>query len=66
MPLDVDSKLDGFLKIGDIPGASERDGHEEEIEVYGVELHHDGALRPEFPVEAWSCLDGHADAHEAV
>jgi len=36
MPLDVDSKLDGFLKIGDIPGASERDGHEEEIEVYGV------------------------------
>lgn len=36
MALDVGTKIDGFLKIGDIPGASERDGHEEEIPVYGI------------------------------
>jgi len=31
-------KIDGFLKVPDIPGPSTRDGHEEEIEVYGVEF----------------------------
>lgn len=31
-------KIDGFLKVPDIPGASVRDGHEEEIEVRGVEF----------------------------
>jgi type VI secretion system secreted protein Hcp len=30
-------KIDGFLKVPDIPGPSERDGHEEEIEIHGVE-----------------------------
>ena len=29
-------KIDGFLKVPDIPGPSERDGHEEEIEIHGV------------------------------
>lgn len=29
-------KLDGFLKVPDIPGPSERAGHEEEIEIHGV------------------------------
>ncbi len=32
----VRTKIDGFLKVPDIPGPSVRDGHEEEIEVYGV------------------------------
>jgi type VI secretion system secreted protein Hcp len=31
-------KIDGFLKVPDIPGASERDGHEEEIEIHGVKF----------------------------
>lgn len=31
------TKIDGFLKVPDIPGPSTRDGHEEEIEVYGIE-----------------------------
>jgi type VI secretion system secreted protein Hcp len=31
-------KLDGFLKVPDIPGPSERDGHEEEIEIHGVKF----------------------------
>lgn len=31
------TKIDGFLKVPDIPGPSVRDGHEEEIEVYGVD-----------------------------
>jgi type VI secretion system secreted protein Hcp len=31
-------RLDGYLKIGDIPGDSERDGHEEEIRCHGVEF----------------------------
>ena len=31
-------KIDGFLKIPDIPGPSKRDGHEDEIEVYGLEF----------------------------
>jgi type VI secretion system secreted protein Hcp len=31
-------KIDGFLKVPDIPGPSVRDGHEEEIEVHGVEF----------------------------
>jgi type VI secretion system secreted protein Hcp len=31
-------KIDGFLKVPDITGPSVRDGHEEEIEVYGVEF----------------------------
>lgn len=29
-------KIDGFLKVPDIPGASLRDGHEEEMEIFGV------------------------------
>ena len=29
-------KIDGFLKVPDIPGPSVRDGHEEEIEVHGM------------------------------
>ena len=32
------TRIDGFLKVPDIPGPSERDGHEDEIEVYGVEF----------------------------
>ena len=43
-------KIDGFLKVPDIPGPSERDGHEEEIEIHGVEVQHGGAARPEQPV----------------
>jgi len=31
------TKIDGFLKVPDIPGPSTRDGHEEEIEVYGLD-----------------------------
>ena len=31
-------KIDGFLKVPDIPGPSERDGHEDEIEIHGVEF----------------------------
>lgn len=31
-------QIDGFLKVPDIPGPSERDGHEEEIEVYGMDF----------------------------
>jgi type VI secretion system secreted protein Hcp len=31
-------KLDGFLKVPDIPGPSERDGHEEEIEIHGIKF----------------------------
>lgn len=31
-------KIDGFLKVPDITGPSERDGHEEEIEIHGVEF----------------------------
>jgi type VI secretion system secreted protein Hcp len=31
-------KIDGFLKVPDIPGSSERDGHVEEIEVYRVDF----------------------------
>lgn len=31
-------KIDGFLKVPDISGPSERDGHEEEIEIHGVEF----------------------------
>ncbi|MFO1106707.1 MAG: type VI secretion system tube protein Hcp [Amaricoccus sp.] len=31
-------KIDGFLKVPDIPGPSIRDGHEEEIEVHGVDF----------------------------
>ena len=30
-------KIDGFLKVPDIKGPSKRDGHEDEIEVYGVD-----------------------------
>ncbi len=29
-------KIDGFLKVPDIPGDSKRDGHEDEMEVFGV------------------------------
>jgi type VI secretion system secreted protein Hcp len=31
-------KLDGFLKVPDIPGPSERDGHEEEIEIHAIKF----------------------------
>ena len=31
-------KIDGFLKVPDIPGPAKRDGHDEEIEVYGVDF----------------------------
>ncbi len=31
-------KIDGFLKVPDIPGPSIRDGHEEEMEIHGVEF----------------------------
>ena len=31
-------KIDGFLKVPDIPGPSERDGHADEIEVYKVDF----------------------------
>jgi type VI secretion system secreted protein Hcp len=30
-------KIDGFLKVPDIKGPSVRDGHDEEIEIHGVE-----------------------------
>jgi type VI secretion system secreted protein Hcp len=30
-------KIDGFLKVPDIKGPSVRDGHEDEIEIHGVE-----------------------------
>lgn len=30
-------KIDGFLKVPDIKGPSKRDGHEDEIEVHGVD-----------------------------
>ena len=36
MPEVMTTRIDGFLKVPDIPGPSTRDGHEEEIEVYGV------------------------------
>jgi type VI secretion system secreted protein Hcp len=29
-------KIDGFVKIPDIPGESKRSGHEDEIEIHGV------------------------------
>ena len=35
---DVRMKIDGFLKVPDIKGPSKRDGHEDEIEVYGVDF----------------------------
>ncbi len=35
---DRNMKLDGLLKIPDIPGASRRSGHEEEIEIHGLEF----------------------------
>jgi type VI secretion system secreted protein Hcp len=31
------TKIDGFLNVPDIKGPSVRDGHEDEIEVYGVD-----------------------------
>jgi type VI secretion system secreted protein Hcp len=31
-------KIDGFLKVPDIPGESIRSGHEEQLEIYGVEF----------------------------
>jgi len=30
-------KIDGFLKVPDIKGPSKRDGHEDEIEIHGVD-----------------------------
>jgi type VI secretion system secreted protein Hcp len=33
---DASIRLDGFLKVPDIPGPSTRDGHGGEIEVYKV------------------------------
>ena len=31
-------KIDGFLKVPDIKGPSNRDGHEDEIEIHGVDF----------------------------
>ncbi|TJW82877.1 MAG: type VI secretion system tube protein Hcp, partial [Mesorhizobium sp.] len=31
------TKIDGFLKVPDIKGPSKRDGHEDEIEIHGVD-----------------------------
>ena len=31
-------KIDGFLKVPDIPGPSERDGHADEIEIHRVDF----------------------------
>lgn len=36
MPDEVQMKIDGFLKVPDIKGPSKRDGHEDEIEVFGI------------------------------
>ena len=30
-------KIDGFLKVPDIKGPSTRDGHDDEIEIHGVD-----------------------------
>ncbi|GAB2603329.1 Hcp family type VI secretion system effector [Pseudactinotalea suaedae] len=30
--------IDGFLQIDDIPGESRREGHEDEIEIHGIEF----------------------------
>ena len=35
---DLRTRIDGFLKIPDIPGESTREGHEDEIEVHGVQF----------------------------
>ena len=32
------TKIDGFLKVPDIKGPSTRDGHEDEIEIHGVDF----------------------------
>lgn len=31
-------KIDGFLKVPDIKGASKRDGHDDEIEIHGMKF----------------------------
>lgn len=36
-PLGGNAALTGYLKIGDIPGESQRADHEEEIDVHGIE-----------------------------
>ena len=36
MPEETRMKIDGFLKVPDIKGPSKRDGHEDEIEVFGL------------------------------
>jgi len=36
-PLGLDANLTGYLKIGDIAGESKRAGHEEEIDVHGIQ-----------------------------
>ncbi|TKB27768.1 MAG: type VI secretion system tube protein Hcp, partial [Mesorhizobium sp.] len=33
----TNTKIDGFLKVPDIKGPSTRDGHEDEIEIHGVD-----------------------------
>lgn len=38
MPDEAKTKIDGFLKVPDITGPSVRDGHEDEIEIHGVEF----------------------------
>ena len=40
------TKIDGFLKVPDIPGPSERDGHEEEIEIHGFQFAMDAPYDP--------------------
>ncbi|MBA9034713.1 Hcp family type VI secretion system effector [Rhizobium beringeri] len=39
-------KIDGFLKVPDITGPSVRDGHEDEIEIHGVEFEMVGPYDP--------------------
>jgi len=39
-------KVDGFLKVPNIPGPSLRDGHEEEIEIHGVEYEMNAPFDP--------------------
>lgn len=34
---EIRTKIDGFLNVPDIKGPSVRDGHEDEIEIYGID-----------------------------
>src|SRR4051812_479290 len=37
-PSAASTRIDGFLKVPDIPGPSKRDGHKDEIEVYRADF----------------------------